>query len=86
MKINKQQIENIRELTQTNNHTGARLYLAKLLGSKNHIKFYSAISDIQSIYGYKHFYLSQIFSEMETPFMRYLKHTLDNYDEVYRAL
>ena len=33
-------IEKIRMLTQRNNHTMARLELAKLVGSKQHMKFY----------------------------------------------
>ena len=45
-------IEKIRLLTDRNNHTMARYELAKMVGSKQHMKFYQGIIDIQDVVGH----------------------------------
>ena len=45
-------IEKIRLLTDRNNHTMARLELAKMVGSKQHVKFYQGVIDIQDVVGH----------------------------------
>jgi len=45
----KRDVENIRELTQDNDHTGARLYIANLIKVTRFKKIYSAIQQIQSM-------------------------------------
>ena len=52
MKLNKEQIKEIKELTHYNNHTLARLEIARALRSNTHIKFYQAINDLHLIYGH----------------------------------
>ncbi|QDP61122.1 MAG: hypothetical protein Unbinned3325contig1000_7 [Prokaryotic dsDNA virus sp.] len=79
-------VNDVKELTQNNNHTDARLLIAKLLDSKAYIKFYSAIKSIQDFYGYKPYHLSQLCNDMEKPFMRYIKNNVENYDDFYNAL
>ena len=79
-------IEKIRMLTQRNNHTMARLELAKLVGSKQHIKFYQAIMDIQDVVGHLPMGLSKVRHEMEKPFMNLLKKKFSNFDIIYGVL
>tara|TARA_Y100001938_G_scaffold145070_1_gene220972 strand:- start:732 stop:1025 length:294 start_codon:yes stop_codon:yes gene_type:complete len=79
-------IEKIRMLTQRNNHTMARLELAKLVGSKQHMKFYQAIMDIQDVVGHLPMGLSKVRHEMEKPFMNLLKKKFSNFDIIYSVL
>ena len=79
-------IEKIRMLTDRNNHTMARLELAKLVGSKQHIKFYQAIMDIQDVVGHLPMGLSKVRHEMEKPFMNLLKKKFSNFDIIYSVL
>ena len=79
-------IEKIRMLTQRTNHTMARLELAKLVGSKQHIKFYQAIMDIQDVVGHLPMGLSKVRHEMEKPFMNLLKKKFSNFDIIYSVL
>ena len=79
-------IEKIRMLTQRNNHTMARLELAKLVGSKQHIKFYQGIMDIQDVVGSLPRGLSMVRNYMEKPFMNLLKKTYSNFDIIYGVL
>ena len=79
-------IEKIRMLTQRNNHTMARLELAKLVGSKQHIKFYQGIMDIQDVVGSLPRGLSMVRNDMEKPFMNLLKKTYSNFDIIYGVL
>ena len=79
-------IEKIRMLTDRNNHTMARLELAKLVGSKQHIKFYQAIMDIQDVVGHLPMGLSKVRHEMEKPFMNLLKKKFSNFDIIYGVL
>ena len=86
MVLNKKQIKEIKELTHYNNHTIARLELAKALRSNTHIKFYKAIDDLHMIYGHLPRELSILRDEMEPKFMDLLRNRLDNFKEVYGAL
>ena len=79
-------IEKIRMLTDRNNHTMARLELAKLVGSKQHIKFYQGIMDIQDVVGSLPRGLSMVRNDMEKPFMNLLKKTYSNFDIIYGVL
>ena len=79
-------IEKIRMLTQRNNHTMARLELAKLVGSKQHIKFYQGIMDIPDVVGRLPRGLSMVRNDMEKPFMNLLKKTYSNFDIIYGVL
>ena len=79
-------IEKIRMLTQRNHHTMARLELAKLVGSKQHIKFYQGIMDIQDVVGSLPRGLSMVRNDMEKPFMNLLKKTYSNFDIIYGVL
>ena len=86
MKLSKEQIKEIKELTHYNNHTLARLEIAKALRSNTHIKFYQAINDLHLIYGHMPSELSILRSEMEPKFMDLLRNRLENFKEVYGAL
>jgi hypothetical protein len=86
MKLSKEQIKEIKELTYYNNHTLARLEIAKALRSNTHIKFYQAINDLHLIYGHMPSELSILKSEMEPKFMDLLRNRLENFKEVYGAL
>ena len=79
-------IEKIRMLTQRNNHTMARLELAKSDGSKQHIKFYQGIMDIQDVVGSLPRGLSMVRNDMEKPFMNLLKKAYSNFDIIYGVL
>jgi hypothetical protein len=86
MKLSKEQIKEIKELTHYNNHTLARLEIARALRSNTHIKFYQAINDLHLIYGHMPSELSILKSEMEPKFMDLLRNRLENFKEVYGAL
>tara|TARA_B100000497_G_C7267173_1_gene187886 strand:+ start:42 stop:335 length:294 start_codon:yes stop_codon:yes gene_type:complete len=79
-------IEKIRMLTDRNNHTMARYELAKLAGSKQHMKFYQAIMDLQDVIGHLPRGLSLTRNDMEKPFMNLLKKKFSNFDIIYGVL
>jgi hypothetical protein len=79
-------IEKIRMLTQYNNHTMARYELAKMVGSKQHMKFYQGIIDIQDVVGSLPRGLSMVRNDMEKPFMNLLKKKFSNYDIIHGVL
>ena len=79
-------IEKIRLLTDRNNHTMARYELAKMVGSKQHMKFYQGIIDIQDVVGHLPKGLSDVRNDMEKPFMNLLKKKFSNYDIIYSVL
>jgi hypothetical protein len=79
-------IEKIRLLTDRNNHTMARFELAKAAGSKSHMKFYSAVIDIQDVVGHLPMSLSKTRGEMEAEFMKLLKKKFSNFDIIHSVL
>ena len=79
-------IEKIRLLTDRNNHTMARLELAKIVGSKQHVKFYQGVMDIQDVVGHLPKGLSDVRNDMEKPFMNLLKKKFSNFDVIYSVL
>ena len=79
-------VKRIKDLTKYNNHTMARYELAKLAKSKQHMKFYQAISDLHDLYGSMPPELSKLRDKMEPKFMKHLKNTFSNYDAIHGAL
>ena len=79
-------IARIKDLTKYNNHTMARYELAKLAKSKQHMKFYQAIMDLQDVIGNLPRGLSLTRHDMEKPFLSLLKRKFKNYDDIYGAL
>ena len=79
-------IEKIRMLTDRNNHTMARYELAKLVGSKQHMKFYQGIIDIQDVVGSLPRGLGMVRDDMEKPFMNLLKKKFSNFNIIYGVL
>ena len=86
MKLSKEQIKEIKELTHYNNHTLARLEIARALRRNTHIKFYQAIDNLHSIYGHLPRELSILRDKMEPKFVDLLRNRLENFKEVYGAL
>ena len=64
----------------------ARYELAKLAKSKQHMKFYQAIMDLQDVIGHLPRGLSLTRHDMEQPFMNLLKRKYKNFEDIYRAL
>ena len=79
-------IDRIYDMTDRNDHNGARLQLAKLAKSKYHEKFYQAISDLHDLYGSMPPELIKLRNKMEPKFMKHLKNTFSNYDAIHGAL
>ena len=79
-------VKRIKDLTKYNNHTLARYELAKLAKSKQHMKFYQAIMDLQDVIGHLPRGLSLTRHDMEQPFMNLLKRKYKNFEDIYGAL
>jgi hypothetical protein len=64
----------------------ARYELAKLAKSKQHMKFYQAIMNLQDVIGHLPRGLSLTRHDMEQPFMNLLKRKYKNFEDIYGAL
>ena len=64
----------------------ARYELAKLAKSKQHMKFYQAIMDLQDVIGHLPRGLSLTRHDMEQPFMNFLKRKYKNFEDISGAL
>ena len=64
----------------------ARYELAKLAKSKQHMKFYQAIMDLQDVIGHLPRGLSLTRHDMEQPFMNLLKRKYKNFEDIYGSL
>jgi actin-related protein len=79
-------ITKVHILTQRNNHTEARILLAKVLGNKKLEKFYNAMLELNDVFqGYPP-ELSKLNSKMEKELYRQLVRSYKNYDAIYDAL
>ena len=79
-------IYKISKLTDANNHTRARIELAKMLGNKKLSKFYNAMNDLNDVFGGYGGELSKLNQKMEKELYKQLNRSYKNYDAIYDAL
>ena len=85
-KLDQKHLYKIHKFTQRNNHTEARILLAKVLGNKKLEKFYNAMLELNDVFqGYPP-ELSKLNSKMEKELYRQLVRSYKNYDAIYDAL
>ena len=76
----------ISRMTQRNNHTEARLELAKALKNKKLVKFYKAMAELNDVFNGYPPAASKLNQMMEKELYRQLTRTFSNYEEIYKAL
>ena len=84
--LNPRFIKDIAKMTDRNNHTLARFQLAKYMGNSKLSKFYTAMEQLNDVFGGYGPELSKLNQKMEKELYRQLVRTYKNYDEIYNAL
>ena len=84
--LNPRFIKDIAKMTDRNNHTLARFQLAKYMGNSKLTKFYTAMEQLNDVFGGYGPELSKLNAKMEKELYKQLLRTYSNYDEIYNAL
>ena len=79
-------IKNIKSLTNRNNHTEARIELAKAVGDKRLVLFYTSMLNLNQVFQGYPGELVKLNNKMEKVLYKQLLRTYSNYDEIYNAL
>jgi len=79
-------LDKVEWLTQRNDHTEARIFLAHMMREKRLLKFYKAMKELNDVFGGYGPELSKLNAKMEKELYRQLVRTYSNYDEIYGAL
>ena len=86
--LNPKYVKELSQMTDRNDHLGARTYLSYLLGgTKSKLRqYYDAASQINVVFGHTPPELSKLNQKMEKELYRQLYRKYSNYDEIYDAL
>ena len=79
-------IKDIAKMTNKNNHTWARYQLSSLMGNNKLKKFYDAMEDLNDVFNGFPPELSKLNKKMEKEFVKSLKMTFSNADEIYKVM
>ena len=79
-------IKDIAKMTNKNNHTWARYQLSGLMGNDKLKKFYNAMEDLNDVFNGFGPELSKLNKKMEKEFVKSLKMTFSNADEIYKVM
>ena len=79
-------IKDIAKMTDKNNHTWARYQLSGLMGNDKLKKFYKAMEDLNDVFNGFPPELSKLNKKMEKEFVKSLKMTFSNADEIYKVM
>ena len=79
-------IKDIAKMTNKNNHTWARYQLSGLMGNNKLKKFYKAMEDLNDVFSGFGPELSKLNKKMEKEFVKSLKMTFSNADEIYKVM
>ena len=79
-------IKDIAKMTNKNNHTWARYQLSGLMGNDKLKKFYNAMEDLNDVFNGFGPELSKLNRKMEKEFVKSLKMTFSNADEIYKVM
>ena len=73
-------------MTNSNNHTEARIYLSMMLRNKKLEKFYRAMKELNDVFGGYGPELSKLNQKMEKQLYQHLKHQFSNAKEIIGVL
>ena len=79
-------VQKVDKMTNSNNHTEARIYLSMMLRNKKLEKFYRAMKELNDVFGGYGPELSKLNQKMEKQLYQHLKHQFSNADEIISAL
>ena len=79
-------IQAVAKMTQSNNHTLARFQLAKYMGNNRLSKFYTAMEQLNDVFGGYGPELNKLNQKMEKVLYKELKRTFANADIIKDAL
>ena len=79
-------IKDIAKMTDKNNHTWARYILSGHMGNNKLKKFYDAMEDLNDVFQGFPPELSKLNKKMEKEFVKSLKMTFSNADEIYKVM
>ena len=79
-------IKDIAKMTDKNNHTWARYILSNHMGNNKLKKFYDAMEDLNDVFQGFPPELSKLNKKMEKEFVKSLKMTFSNADEIYKVM
>ena len=79
-------IKDMAKMTAKNQHTWARYQLSGLMGNDKLKKFYNAMEDLNDVFNGFGPELSKLNKKMEKEFVKSLKMTFSNADEIYKVM
>ena len=79
-------IKDMAKMTAKNQHTWARYQLSGLMGNDKLKKFYKAMEDLNDVFNGFGPELSKLNRKMEKEFVKSLKMTFSNADEIYKVM
>ena len=86
MKISKEDLKELKELTHYNNHNESRHLLAVRLEHHGLIKAYEHIMDLHKYFGHMPYHLGEFRrNDLDAKLFALAKDKIDNFEEVYRC-
>ena len=85
-KLDQRFLNQIHKMTQSNNHTDARVFLSVMMGNKKLEKFYKAMSELNDVFGGYGPELSKLNQKMEKELYKAIKKYYLNSAEVIGLL
>tara|TARA_Y100000401_G_C8151201_1_gene139677 strand:+ start:100 stop:393 length:294 start_codon:yes stop_codon:yes gene_type:complete len=79
-------VQKVDKMTNSNNHTEARIYLSMMLRNKKLEKFYRAMKELNDVFGGYGPELSKLNQKMEKQLYQHLKHQFSNAKEIIGVL
>ena len=84
--LDSKHMQKLSAMTDSNNHTRARIFLANALNNKKFIKFYKAMMDLNSVFNGDGPEQSKLNQKMEKELYKDLTRTFSNAKEIISAL
>jgi len=85
MKLNKKQLQELKELTRFNNHTEARLVLAFYLKHWGLKEAYNNIKQLQEFFHTMPHHLSLLRNDLDAILFSLAKEKIENFSQVYKC-
>ncbi len=85
IKLDNSIIENIKSLTDINNHIEARLVLSLNLKRKDLFECYSSITQLQNYFGHLPFGLEEVQDKLDLSLFKSTKNTFSNFKKIENA-
>ena len=85
MRLNKEQLQELKDYTWHNNHTEARLILAGYIEHAGLIKAYKAIQQLHDFFGDMPHHLGLFRNDLDAILFNVAAHKIKNFDKVHKC-